>query len=67
MNETLILLKTIHRTFDTISLQGIDNMSKLVGCANALDTAMTQIEGLVSENEKLRHQLQAVSAEEKEA
>lgn len=46
------ILESVLRTMDTISVTGIDNQDKFVGCANAISTAITHLENLAAqENE----------------
>lgn len=53
MQSTINLLRKVISTMNTISVTGIDNQDKFVGCANALQTAVTRLEQLASqEHEK---------------
>ena len=36
MNELISLLEAVYSTMDTISIDGIDNADKFVGCANVV-------------------------------
>ena len=36
MNELISLLEAVYSTMDTISIEGIDNSDKFVGCANVV-------------------------------
>lgn len=36
MNELISLLEAVYSTMDTISVEGIDNADKFVGCANVV-------------------------------
>lgn len=52
MDEIINLLSRIGATMDTISVVGIDNQDKFVGCANAIKTVMTRIKQIQENNEK---------------
>lgn len=49
MDDVINLLDRVCRTMDTISVVGIDNQDKFVGCANAISTAITQLENLAAQ------------------
>ena len=36
MNELISLLEAVYSTMDTISIEGIDNADKFVGCADVV-------------------------------
>lgn len=36
MNELISLLEAVYSTMNTISIEGIDNADKFVGCANVV-------------------------------
>lgn len=44
MEEIINLLSRIGATMETISVVGIDNQDKFVGCANAIKTVMVKLE-----------------------
>lgn len=44
MDEIINLLSRIGATMDTISVVGIDNQDKFVGCANAIKTVIRKLE-----------------------
>ena len=44
MDEIINLLSRIGATMETISVVGIDNQDKFVGCANAIKIVMTKLE-----------------------
>lgn len=46
MNDIINLLSRIGATMETISVVGIDNQDKFVGCANAIKTVMAKLEQL---------------------
>ena len=46
MGEIINLLSRIGATMETISVVGIDNQDKFVGCANAIKTVMAKLEQL---------------------
>lgn len=41
--EIINLLEAVVSTMDTISVTGIDNQDKFVGCANAVQAAIKQL------------------------
>lgn len=43
MEEIINLLSRIGATMETISVVGIDNQDKFVGCANAIKTVMAKL------------------------
>jgi len=43
MDEIINLLSRIGATMETISVVGIDNQDKFVGCANAIKTVMAKL------------------------
>lgn len=46
------LLKSVMQTMDTISVSGLDNQDKFVGCAQAIQRAMEIVNKCISDNEK---------------
>lgn len=46
MEEIINLLSRIGATMETISVVGIDNQDKFVGCANAIKTVIAKLEQL---------------------
>ena len=52
MDEIINLLSRIGATMDTISVVGIDNQDKFVGCANAIKTVIRKLEQLPAAEEK---------------
>lgn len=49
MQNTINLLRKVISTMNTISVTGIDNQDKFVGCANALQTVVTRLEQLAAQ------------------
>ena len=47
------LLRSVEATMDTISVTGIDNQDKFVGCAQAIETVAKQISDYIMENEEV--------------
>ena len=43
LKNTINLLSAVVSTMDTISVTGIDNQDKFVGCANAVQTVIKQL------------------------
>ena len=43
LKQVINLLRSIESTMDTISVVGIDNQDKFVGCAQAVKTVVKQI------------------------
>lgn len=46
MHDIVNLLRAVVATMDTISVVGIENQNRFVGCANAVRSAATQLEML---------------------
>lgn len=46
------LLKSVMQTMDTISVSGLDNQDKFVGCAQAIQRSMEMVNKHISDNEK---------------
>lgn len=49
LKQTINLLSAIVSTMDTISVTGIDNQDKFVGCANAIKTVIRQLQAVQPE------------------
>lgn len=53
MDDVINLLSRVGATMETISVVGIDNQDKFVGCATAIETVIRKLEQLsVAEKEK---------------
>lgn len=50
MDEIINLLSRIGATMETISVVGIDNQDKFVGCANAIKTVMAKLAEMEQKN-----------------
>lgn len=46
------LLKSVMQTMDTISISGLDNQDKFVGCAQAIQRSMEIVSKYISDNKK---------------
>jgi hypothetical protein len=46
------LLKSVMQTMDTISVSGLDNQDKFVGCAQAIQRVLELVNKYISDNEK---------------
>nr|DAP32382.1 MAG TPA: hypothetical protein [Caudoviricetes sp.] len=46
------LLKSVMQTMDTITISGLDNQDKFVGCAKAIQRALEMVSMYISGNEK---------------
>lgn len=46
------LLKSVMQTMDTISISGLDNQDKFVGCAQAIQRVLEMVNKYISDNEK---------------
>ena len=46
------LLKSVMQTMDTISVSGLDNQDKFVGCAQAIQRVLELVNKYISGNEK---------------
>lgn len=49
MRDIIDLLLRVRSTMETISVTGIDNQDKFVGCANAIQTAVGRLEQLAAQ------------------
>ena len=52
LKQTINLLRAVEATMDTISVIGIDNQDKFVGCAMSIRTAAKQISDYIASAEK---------------
>ena len=52
LKQAISLLSDVVSTMDTISVVGIDNQDKFVGCAQAVKTVAQQISGFIASAEK---------------
>ena len=52
MDEIINLLSRIGATMDTISVVGIDNQDKFVGCATAIRTVIRKLEQMPAAEKK---------------
>lgn len=52
MDEIINLLSRIGATMDTISIVGIDNQDKFVGCATAIKTVIRKLEQMPAAEKK---------------
>ena len=52
MDEIINLLSRIGATMETISVVGIDNQDKFVGCANAIKTVIRKLKQLPAAEQK---------------
>lgn len=52
LKNTVNLLSAVVSTMETISVTGIDNQDKFVGCATAIKTAVKQISDYIVSVEK---------------
>lgn len=43
MNELISLLEAVYSTMNTISIEGIDNADKFVGCANVVKNVASKL------------------------
>lgn len=43
MNELISLLEAVYLTMNTISIEGIDNADKFVGCANVVKNVANKL------------------------
>lgn len=56
MDEIINLLSCIVATMETISVAGIDNQDKFVGCANAIKTVIRQLQAVQPEKNNAENQ-----------
>lgn len=52
LKQAINLLRSVESTMDTISVIGIDNQDKFVGCAQAIKTVTRQISDYIASAEK---------------
>lgn len=52
LKQTINLLSAVVSTMDTISVTGIDNQDKFVGCAMSVNKAVKQISDYIASVEK---------------
>ena len=52
MHDIVNLLRAVVATMETISVVGIDNQDKFVGCANAIKTVIQKLEQLPTAEKK---------------
>lgn len=52
MDEIINLLSRVNATMETISVVGIDNQDKFVGCAMAIKTVIRKLEQLSTAEKK---------------
>lgn len=53
LKQAVNLLHSVEATMDTISVVGIDNQDKFVGCAQAVKTVAKQISDYITANEEV--------------
>lgn len=46
------LLKSVMQTMDTITISGLDNQDKFVGCAQAIQRVLEMVSKYIFDNEK---------------
>ena len=51
LKQAINLLHSVEATMDTISVVGIDNQDKFVGCAQAIKTVTKQISDYIASSE----------------
>ena len=52
LKQAIYLLRSVESTMDTISITGIDNQDKFVGCAQAVKTVAQKISDYIASVEK---------------
>lgn len=52
LKQAINLLHNVEATMDTISVVGIDNQDKFVGCAQAIKAVAKQISDYIASSEK---------------
>ena len=52
LKSAINLLKSVMQTMDTISVSGLDNQDKFVGCAQAIQRVLEMVSKYISDNEK---------------
>ena len=51
MNELISLLEAVYSTMDSVSVSGIDNQDKFVGCANVVKNVANKLREMKNEAE----------------
>lgn len=52
LKQAVSLLTAVVSTMDTISVTGIDNQDKFVGCVNVISSVSSQISNYITSTEK---------------
>ena len=52
LKQAINLLRSVEVTMDTISITGIDNQDKFVGCAQAIKTVVQHISDYITANKE---------------
>lgn len=52
LKSAINLLKSVMQTMDTISVSGLDNQDKFVGCAQAIQRVLEMVSKYIFDNEK---------------
>ena len=52
LKNVISLLQSVYLTMDTISIEGIDNADKFVGCADVVKNVSRQISDYIASAEK---------------
>lgn len=52
LKSAINLLKSVMQTMDTISISGLDNQDKFVGCAQAIQRVLEMVSKYISNSEK---------------
>ena len=52
MNELISLLEAVYSTMDKISIEGIDNADKFVGCANVVKNVANKLREMKRKEEE---------------
>lgn len=50
------LLKSVMQTMDTISISGLDNQDKFVGCAQAIQRVLEMVSKYISDNDNKKEE-----------
>nr|DAN85761.1 MAG TPA: hypothetical protein [Caudoviricetes sp.] len=50
------LLKSVMQTMDTITISGLDNQDKFVGCAQAIQRVLEMVSKYISDNDNKKEE-----------
>lgn len=66
IKTAISLLEAVRATMDTITLAGIENQDKFVGCANAIQTVSQTLVKFLQETEEMEKRKKKLQDQEKQ-